>query len=217
MLAATGACMYIKREVIDAIGLFDEAYPMAYEDVDYCLRAWQAGYRVMYWPAAELVPPRVGHPRHRGRRARARVPAGVLGAAGASSSTPATSRNAEGALRVIYVTEDTGVGGGHRDIFEHLNGLLDTGHEAELWTLGAAPDWFELRAPVRSFEDYEELVDALEPLEAIKVATWWNTAAPVWQASVSHGIPVYFVQDIETSYYPDDELTRRRRARLLPP
>jgi glycosyltransferase involved in cell wall biosynthesis len=30
----------------------------------------------------------------------------------------------------------------------------------------------------------------------------------VWQASVLQGIPVYFVQDIETSYYPDDERTR---------
>jgi glycosyltransferase involved in cell wall biosynthesis len=38
----------------------------------------------------------------------------------------------------------------------------------------------------------------------VKVATWWNTAAPVWEASVRRGVPVYFVQDIETSYYPDD-------------
>jgi glycosyltransferase involved in cell wall biosynthesis len=117
-------------------------------------------------------------------------------------------RTPEGRLRVIYVTEDTGVGGGHRDIFEHLNGLLERGHDAELWTLGGEPDWFDLRAPVRSFEDYEELAEALAPVEAIKVATWWNTSAPVWAASVLHGIPVYFVQDIETSYYPDDETTR---------
>ena len=106
------------------------------------------------------------------------------------------------------MTEGTGVGGGHRDIFEHLNRLLDRGHEVALYTLGEPPDWFPLRAPVHSFEDYEELVDALAELDAIKVATWWNTAAPVWRASVLHGIPVYFVQDIETSYYPDDERTR---------
>ncbi len=106
------------------------------------------------------------------------------------------------------MTEDTGIGGGHRDIFEHLNRLLDRGHEVALYTLGDEPDWFPLRAPVHSFEYYEELVQELAGVDAIKVATWWNTAAPVWQASVLRGIPVYFVQDIETSYYPDDESVR---------
>ena len=42
------------------------------------------------------------------------------------------------------------------------------------------------------------------------MATWWNTAGTVWEASIRHGIPVYFVQDIETSYYRDDELMRHR-------
>ena len=125
-------------------------------------------------------------------------------------------RAEDGKLRVVYVTEDTGVGGGHRDIFEHLNGLLERGHEVALYTLGEPPDWFDLRAPVRTFEFYDELVEALADLDAIKVATWWNTAAPVWRASVLRGIPVYFVQDIETSYYPDDEVGAPRGARLLP-
>jgi glycosyltransferase involved in cell wall biosynthesis len=34
------------------------------------------------------------------------------------------------------------------------------------------------------------------------------TAAPVWRASIPRGLPVYFVQDIETSYYPDHERAR---------
>jgi glycosyltransferase involved in cell wall biosynthesis len=88
-------------------------------------------------------------------------------------------------------------------VFEHLNGLAARGHECELWSLDAAPTWFDLDVPVRTFEDYDELTEALEPVDALKVATWWNTAAPVWRASVVHGVPVYFVQDIETSYYPD--------------
>lgn len=58
---------------------------------------------------------------------------------------------------------------------------------------------------MRRFEDYGDLTEALAPLEAIKVATWWNTASPVWRASVVHGIPVFFVQDIETSYYEGDD------------
>jgi GT2 family glycosyltransferase len=211
VLAVTGACMYVRRGVIDAIGMLDESYPMAYEDVDYCLRAWEAGYEVFYWPGAELYHLESvtrGTTVTERERASQRVFWGRWG----DQFDARRVRDQDGTLRVIYVTEDTGVGGGHRDIFEHLNGLLDRGHQAELWTLGRQPDWFALRAPVRSFKDYDDLVRALEPVEAIKVATWWTTAAPVWRASVVHGIPVYFVQDIETSYYPDDE--RKRHAVL---
>jgi GT2 family glycosyltransferase len=207
MLAITGACMYITREVLDRIGGMDADFPMAYEDVDLCLRAWQEGFRVVYWPSARLYHlesvTRGTEVGERERRSQA-----VFWERWAEFFDAREVRTPDGRLRVVYVTEDTGIGGGHRDIFEHLNGLLDRGHEAELWTLAEAPDWFELRAPVRSFEDYDDLVEALKPVDAIKVATWWNTAAPVWLASVLHGIPVYFVQDIETSYYPDDEATR---------
>lgn len=111
---------------------------------------------------------------------------------------------------MIYVTEDTGVGGGHRDVFEHLNRLLDRGHEAELYSLGVRPDWFPLRAPVRTFANFHEMAEGLEAPEAIKVATWWATARPVFQGSAARGLPVYLVQDIETSYYPGNELERNR-------
>ena len=72
-------------------------------------------------------------------------------------------RTPDGALRIVYVTEDTGVGGGHRDIFQHLNGLAARGHDVELWSLGEHPDWFDLDVPTRTFDDYDELVAALEP------------------------------------------------------
>jgi GT2 family glycosyltransferase/glycosyltransferase involved in cell wall biosynthesis len=206
-LAVTGACMYVRRATIERVGLLDEGYPMAYEDVDWCLRTWQAGLRVVYFPAARLV--------HHESLTRGTA----LGERELASKRLFWERWGEffdarpvrtesGALRVAYVTEGTGVGGGHRDVFEHLNRLLDRGHEVSLYTLGEPPDWFDLRAPVHSFEFYGDLVDALSELDAIKVATWWNTAAPVWHASVLRGIPVYFVQDIETSYYPDDESAR---------
>jgi len=208
VLAVTGACMYARRELIERIGLLDERYPMAYEDVDWCLRAWQAGLRVVYFPAATLIHHEsVTRGTDVGERERASQRVFWEQWGDFFDARPVRPDGGDG-LRVIYVTEGTGVGGGHRDIFEHLNGLLDRGHDVELYTLGDPPDWFDLRAPVRSFDDYDELVTALAPLDAIKVATWWNTAAPVWRASLLHGIPVYFVQDIETSYYPDDEVVR---------
>ena len=207
VLAVTGACMYIRRRVLDEVGAFDEAYPMAYEDVDFCLRAWQQGFRVILWPSAQLVHlesiTRGSEVRDRERRSQA-----VFWERWGDFFDARQVHDEDGALRIIYVTEDTGVGGGHRDIFEHLNRLAERGHRAELWTLAEPPEWFDLRVPVRSFEDYDELVQALAPIPAIKVATWWNTASPVWSASVLHGIPVYFVQDIETSYYPDDAALR---------
>lgn len=42
----SGSFMGIRMEVIEKIGLFDESYGMYYEDVDYCLRATKAGFKV---------------------------------------------------------------------------------------------------------------------------------------------------------------------------
>jgi GT2 family glycosyltransferase/glycosyltransferase involved in cell wall biosynthesis len=207
VLAATGACMYARRAFIERVGLLDERYPMAYEDVDWSLRCWQAGMRVVYFPAATLIHHEsVTRGTDVGERERASQE--LFWELWGEFFDAREVYTAEGRLRVVYVTEDTGVGGGHRDIFEHLNRLQERGHEVALYTLGEQPDWFELRAPVYSFEFYEDLIEALAPIQAIKVATWWNTAVPVWRASVLAGIPVYFVQDIETSYYPDDEMVR---------
>ena len=199
-LAATGAAMYITRAALDTVGLFDEDLPMAYEDVDYCLRVWQAGLQVAYAPSAQM---RHDESVTRGTEvgARERTSQRVFWEKWAGFFDRREVRGPNGKLKIVYVTEDTGVGGGHRDIFEHLNRLAARGHDVSLWTLAEPPDWFKLECPVRSFEHYGTLLDELAPLDAIKVATWWNTSLPVWRASVVHGIPVYFVQDIETSYY----------------
>ncbi len=224
-LAVTGACMYVRRDVIERIGLLDERYAMAYEDVDWCLRAWQAGFGVLYFPAARLVHHEsVTRGTELGERERASqrafwerwselfdarsVSAGSSGAQAQSASGASWPVARDERLRIVYVTEGTGVGGGHRDVFEHLNRLAARGHEVALYTLGEAPEWYPLTVPVRGFADYDELASALAGLDAIKVATWWMTATPVWRASVLHGLPVYFVQDIETSYYPDHEHAR---------
>ncbi len=53
--AVTGACMYVKRDVVNAIGGFDERFPLGFEDVDYCLRARRAEFRIVYCPQATLT------------------------------------------------------------------------------------------------------------------------------------------------------------------
>jgi GT2 family glycosyltransferase len=214
-LAVTGACMYVRRDLIDALGALDAGYPMGYEDVDFCLRAWEAGRSSRYEPRATLThlesPTRGTEVRERELSSQRR-----FWERWGSWFDDRDVRTPEGALRVIYVTEGTGVGGGHRDVFEHLNRLRERGHDAVLYSLDGPPDWFPLDAPVRSFSTYAELAAALAEEDAIKVATWWATAPAVWRGSLRRGRPVYFVQDIETSYYPGrDAYAEESRARVL--
>jgi GT2 family glycosyltransferase len=54
--AVTGAFLAMRREVLAEIGGFDCArLPIAYNDIDVCLRARAAGYRVRYCPQIELL------------------------------------------------------------------------------------------------------------------------------------------------------------------
>lgn len=51
---ATGCCILIRAKVLTEIGLFNEAYFAYYEDVDWSLRAIQAGYAMQYVPHSHI-------------------------------------------------------------------------------------------------------------------------------------------------------------------
>ncbi|HZT65596.1 MAG TPA: glycosyltransferase family 2 protein [Acidimicrobiales bacterium] len=51
----SGACFLARRVALDELGGFDESYFMYSEDVDLCWRAWKAGWRIAYEPAATVV------------------------------------------------------------------------------------------------------------------------------------------------------------------
>lgn len=44
--AVTGACMLVRGELWNEIGGLDESYPFGLEDIDFCLRARQRGWRI---------------------------------------------------------------------------------------------------------------------------------------------------------------------------
>ncbi|HSP80786.1 MAG TPA: glycosyltransferase family 2 protein [Myxococcaceae bacterium] len=53
--AVTAACLVMRRSVFEEVGGFDaEHLPVAYNDVDLCLRLRERGYRIVWNPAAEL-------------------------------------------------------------------------------------------------------------------------------------------------------------------
>jgi GT2 family glycosyltransferase len=52
--AVTAACMLTRTEVFRELGGFDEGLAVAYNDVDFCLRAREKGYLIVYTPHAVL-------------------------------------------------------------------------------------------------------------------------------------------------------------------
>lgn len=54
--AVTAACLVVERSKFEAVGGFDaRAFPVAYNDVDLCLRLRAAGYMTFWTPFAELL------------------------------------------------------------------------------------------------------------------------------------------------------------------
>jgi GT2 family glycosyltransferase len=53
--SVVGAYLLIRRSVIARIGLLDEEFFMYGEDLDWCWRAKEAGYTVMYYPAPVIM------------------------------------------------------------------------------------------------------------------------------------------------------------------
>jgi N-acetylglucosaminyl-diphospho-decaprenol L-rhamnosyltransferase len=60
-----GPALLVRREAVDAVGLFDEDFFMFSEEVDWMTRFRRAGWTVMFFPSAEVV--HVGGASHGGR------------------------------------------------------------------------------------------------------------------------------------------------------
>ncbi|CAN5371657.1 hypothetical protein BH09PSE6_BH09PSE6_05030 [soil metagenome] len=55
LTAVTAACLMIRKTVYQEVGGFDEQLAVAFNDIDFCLRVVEAGYRNIWTPASELI------------------------------------------------------------------------------------------------------------------------------------------------------------------
>lgn len=53
--SVTGACLMTRKEILDRVGLLEEAFFMFYEEIELCWRIRKAGYRVMFLPQSRVV------------------------------------------------------------------------------------------------------------------------------------------------------------------
>jgi GT2 family glycosyltransferase len=52
--AISGACMLVKREVMEDVGLWDEGYFLHCEDLDWCMRFRQKAWKILFVPDARI-------------------------------------------------------------------------------------------------------------------------------------------------------------------
>lgn len=50
-----GAALFVRRAAIEQVGMFDERFFVYFEDADWCRRFWQAGWKVVYYPQAQII------------------------------------------------------------------------------------------------------------------------------------------------------------------
>ncbi len=50
-----GACLLVRREAVDSVGGFDEDFFLMSEEVDWCYRFRQAGWKILFFPGAEVT------------------------------------------------------------------------------------------------------------------------------------------------------------------
>jgi hypothetical protein len=50
-----GAFMMTKMEVLNKAGLLDEKFFIWFEEVDFCLRVWKAGFKIYYNPEVKII------------------------------------------------------------------------------------------------------------------------------------------------------------------
>ena len=53
--AISGACMLVKRDAIKDVGLWDEGYFLHCEDLDWCMRFRQKGWKILFVPSARVT------------------------------------------------------------------------------------------------------------------------------------------------------------------
>ena len=54
IFSAMGACILLKKEVLNKIGLFDKDFFAYFEETDLCWRVWLAGYKILYIPKSVI-------------------------------------------------------------------------------------------------------------------------------------------------------------------
>lgn len=50
-----GSCLMLRNQALEDVGIFDETFSMFFNDVDLCYRIKNAGWKIYFYPDAQVV------------------------------------------------------------------------------------------------------------------------------------------------------------------
>lgn len=54
IFSAKGACMLIRKSIVEKAGLFDESFMSYFEETDFCFRVYLMGYKILFVPKSHI-------------------------------------------------------------------------------------------------------------------------------------------------------------------
>lgn len=180
----SGACVYITRKAFDAIDTLDDTYWLGFEDVDYGLRAWGAGYRCYYQPASMLIHyESASRGYSQGKRELA-----SMRYFWSKWDSLFMNRTIVATPEVDYVVSDASTPLWHSYVKAQAAALKKAGYKVTTYT-------------IKADERNESLITTLEKKKSLKISSDWGAQTSVWLGSLERGKSAYLLPGIESVDY----------------
>jgi len=224
-----GFCFMLSREVIDSVGLLDAVtFPRGYgEENDYCIRAAQAGFRLVIADDAYVYHAKSKSFSHQSRKELAAKGRAALDEKYGGDTIPQLSKqlkqckaleqarlaitrnlallsSRDSAIKLLYLMPARPGGGGVHSVVQETSGLRELGVDARIAVPTSRLESFHAFYPLldsAAFLSYASAAELVRQSAAqdVVVATIYHSVALLAQivAEHPHVLPAYYVQDYE--------------------
>jgi len=194
-LAITGACLYIKRELINKIGLLSEEYKFTYEDIDYCLRAWQKNYRVLCFPKSQLIHYEgKTREKHKSTQDNINSSMALFWDKWNSWFNDRQLRDVNNRFKLIFLVNDAKTYQAANSIIKKLK---EDEYSGQIWSVKRHFKVKDKTINFRLFKNYDSLNQALINQQAVKISLDWKTNYSVILSSFKTGKAIFLNDNFE--------------------
>ena len=202
-LAITGACLYIKREVINKIGLLNEEYKFTYEDIDYCLRTWRKNYRVLCFPKSQLIHYEgKTREKHKSTQDNINSSMALFWDKWNSWFNDRQLRDVNNRFKLIFLVNDQKT---YKEAINIIKKLKEDEYSSQIWSVKRHFKVKDKIFNLRLFKNYDSLNQELVNQQAVKISLDWKINYCVILASFKTGKAVFLKDHFEKQVEKTDD------------